>query len=59
VFGSEHPLEHEQQLGLDYHTRQASFRREITHRVGKLGALGFEVTLCRAPNPNQPRRATP
>ena len=36
-------------LGPDYYDRQASTRRQIAHHVGKLGALGFEVTLCRLP----------
>jgi hypothetical protein len=36
-------------LGPDYYERQASTRRQIAHHVGKLGALGFEVTLCRPP----------
>jgi transposase len=31
--------------------RQASVRRQIAHHAGKLGALGFEVTLCRIPDP--------
>ena len=38
-------------LGPDYYERQASTRRQIAHHVGKLGALGFEVTLCRSPEP--------
>jgi len=38
-------------LGPDYYERQASTRRQIAHHVGKLGALGFEVTLCRIPEP--------
>ena len=38
-------------LGPDYYERQASVRRQIAHHVGKLGALGFEVTLCRIPDP--------
>jgi transposase len=38
-------------LGPDYYDRQASVRRQIAHHVGKLGALGFEVTLCRIPEP--------
>ena len=38
-------------LGPDYYDRQASTRRQIAHHVGKLGALGFEVTLCRIPEP--------
>jgi transposase len=39
-------------LGPDYYERQASTRRQIAHHVGKLGALGFEVTLCRIPGPD-------
>ena len=38
-----------QDLGPDYYERQASTRRQIAHHVGKLGALGFEVTLCTPP----------
>jgi transposase len=38
-------------LGPDYYERQASVRRQVAHHVGKLGALGFEVTLCRIPEP--------
>ncbi len=34
----------------DYYERQRDTRRQIAHHVGKLGALGFEVTLCRLPN---------
>ena len=40
-----------QDLGPDYYDRQASTRRQIAHHVGKLGVLGFEVTLCRLPEP--------
>jgi transposase len=38
-------------LGPDYYDTQASTRRQIAHHVGKLGALGFEVTLARIPEP--------
>ncbi|HEY2270850.1 MAG TPA: IS110 family transposase [Streptosporangiaceae bacterium] len=38
-------------LGPDYYERQASVRRRVAHHVSKLGALGFEVTLCRIPEP--------
>jgi transposase len=38
-------------LGADYYERQRDTRRQIAHHVGKLGALGFEVTLCRIPEP--------
>ena len=40
-----------QDLGADYYERQRDIRRQIAHHVGKLGALGFEVTLCRIPEP--------
>ena len=30
---------------------RAAIRRQVAHHVGKLGALGFEVTLCRVPEP--------
>jgi transposase len=40
-----------QDLGPDYYERQRDTRRQIAHYVGKLGALGFEVTLCRIPEP--------
>ncbi len=39
-------------LGPDYYDRQASVRRQIAHHIGRLGALGFEVTLCRLPEPD-------
>ena len=38
-------------LGPDYYERRRDVRRQIAHHVGKLGALGFEVTLCRVPGP--------
>jgi transposase len=40
-----------QDLGPDYYDRQRDTRRQIAHHVGKLGSLGFEVTLCRIPEP--------
>jgi hypothetical protein len=40
-------------LGPDYYERQAGIRRQIAHHVGKLGALGFEVTLCHLPESAQ------
>jgi transposase len=39
-------------LGPDYCEHRASTRRQIARHVGKLGALGFEVTLCRLPEPD-------
>jgi len=40
-----------QDLGPDYYERRADLRRQIAHHVSKLGALGFEVTLARIPDP--------
>jgi hypothetical protein len=39
-------------LGPDYYERQRDVRRQIAHHIGKLGSLGFEVTLCRIPEPD-------
>jgi transposase len=39
-----------QDLGPDYYERQRDVRRQIAHHIGKLGSLGFEVTLCRIPD---------
>jgi hypothetical protein len=46
-----HPGTRYQDLGPDYYERQRDTRRQIAHHIGKLGALGFEVTLARIPNP--------
>jgi transposase len=47
-----------QVLGPDYYERQAGTRRQIAHHVGKLGDLGFEVTLCLRPDPEPQPDAT-
>ena len=41
-----------QDLGPDYYDRQRDVRRQVAHHIGKLGALGFEVTLARIPEPD-------
>ena len=41
-----------QDLGPDYYERRREISRQISHHVGKLGALGYEVTLCRRPDPD-------
>jgi transposase len=38
-------------LGPDYYERRAEVGRQVRHHVSKLGALGFDVTLCRIPQP--------
>ena len=48
-----------QDLGADYYERQRDIRRQISHHVGKLGALGFEVTLCRRPEPHPDETGPP
>jgi transposase len=45
-------------LGPDYYERRADTRRQIAHHAGRLGALGFEVTLCRIPEPEPDGDAT-
>jgi transposase len=39
-------------LGPDYYQRQAGLHRQIHHHVTRLESLGFEVTLCRTPEPD-------
>ena len=46
-----HPGMRYQDLGADYYERQRDIRPQISHHVGQLGALGFEATLCRRPDP--------
>ncbi len=41
-----------QDLGADYYDRRRDIDRQIRHHVGKLGGLGFEVTLARLPSPD-------
>ena len=47
-----------QDLGPDYYDRQRDIRRQVAHHVGKLGSLGFEVTLCRRPEPDPDETGT-
>jgi transposase len=47
-----HPGTRYQDLGAGYYERQRDIRRQIAHHIGKLGALGFEVTLARLPSPD-------
>jgi transposase len=39
-------------LGPDYYDHDRNTARQVSHHVGKLGALGYEVTLCRRPEPD-------
>jgi transposase len=40
-----------QDLGPDYYDQQRNQARQVSHLVGKLGSLGYEVTLCRRAEP--------
>ena len=37
-------------LGADYYERRRETARQVAHHVGKLGALGYQVTLSRLPD---------
>jgi transposase len=39
-------------LGYDYYERERNIARQVSHHVGKLGSLGYEVTLARRPEPD-------
>jgi transposase len=40
-----------QDLGWDYYEHERHIARQVSHHVGKLGSLGYEVTLARIPEP--------
>ncbi|TVZ01174.1 IS110 family transposase [Trebonia kvetii] len=42
-----------QDLGPDYYERQRDTARQVSHHVGKLASLGYEVTLCKRPEPDE------
>jgi transposase len=41
-----------QDLGWDYYERERSTARQVAHHAGKLASLGYEVTLCKRPDPD-------
>ena len=41
-------------LGHDYYDQQRAIARQVSHHVGKLASLGYEVTLARIPEPGGP-----
>jgi transposase len=43
-----------QDLGPGYYEQQRAAARQVSHHVGKLASLGYEVTLCRRPEPGTP-----
>jgi transposase len=45
-------------LGPDYYERMRGHRRQVSQLVGKLGALGYEVTLFRLPEPGPGQAAS-
>jgi transposase len=40
-----------QDLGPDYYERQRDHTRRLSRLIGEIGSLGYEVTLCRKPQP--------
>ena len=54
-----HPGSRHHDLGPDYYERQRDHRRQVSQLVGKLGALGYEVALCRLPDPEPSQAGTP
>ena len=38
-------------LGADWYDDERQLARKVKHHIGALGAMGYEVTLCRAPAP--------
>jgi transposase len=38
-------------LGWDYYERERNTARQVAHHIGKLASLGYEVTLCKQPDP--------
>jgi transposase len=39
-------------LGWDYYERERNTARQVSHHIGKLASLGYEVTLCKHPDPD-------
>ena len=47
-------------LGWDYYERERNTARQVSHHIGKLAGLGYEVTLCKLPDPDPgPAEDTP
>ena len=40
-------------LGWDYYERDRNTARQVAHHIGKLASLGYEVTLCKQPDPGE------
>jgi transposase len=47
-----------QDLGWDYYERERNTARQVAHHIGKLASLGYEVTLCKQPDPGEDTPAT-
>jgi hypothetical protein len=46
-----------QDLGASWYDSERQAARRVSHHVGALGATGYEVTLCRKPQPGEPAPA--
>jgi transposase len=40
-------------LGWDYYEHERNTARQVSHHIGKLAGLGYEVTLCKHPDPGE------
>jgi transposase len=49
-----HPGMRYHDLGWDYYEQERNTARQVSHHVGKLSSLGYEVTLARRPEPDEP-----
>jgi transposase len=52
-----HPGTRYEDLGASWYDSEHQTARRVSHHVGALGAMGYEVTLCRRPEPGEPAPA--
>jgi len=52
-----HPGTRYEDLGASWYDSERQAARRVSHHVGALGAMGYEVTLCRRPEPGEPAPA--
>jgi hypothetical protein len=52
-----HPGTRYEDLGASWYDSERQAARRVSHHVGALGATGYEVTLCRRPEPGEPAPA--
>jgi hypothetical protein len=52
-----HPGTRYEDLGASWYDSERQAARRVSRHVGALGAMGYEVTLCRKPQPGEPAPA--